>query len=231
MAFNNIKKATELNDGNYVAIGVTIGQMDSGIDCGHSVIFVSKGNLKFIFHWENGRTRLDNFNDSYYNNIRANYFGCYLKYLNGLNETDMDSILAILTDIRDHSNFAYGYVFNGGLYDENGVYFSENGLEEIGTCVTLCTNIFKTLIVSIEDYMNYVDWDVIQPTDPLYHKFLTNSLIMHPDMDMTLYDQNHKRITPNEMTRSSVFNIANMPITKEDIDTSFRKYLNNLIFN
>ena len=78
MDFKNIKKSSELMDGNYVAIGVTIGRMTNEVDCGHSAIFVSKGKEKSIFHWINGDIRLDDFNDSDYDGIRNNYFGCYL---------------------------------------------------------------------------------------------------------------------------------------------------------
>jgi hypothetical protein len=228
MAFKNIKKSIELMDGNYVAIGVTIGRRNNEVNCGHSAIFISKGKEKSIFHWIDGNIRLDDFSDSSYDRIRNNYFGCYLKYLNKLEDSDIDSILAILSDIKDHSSFAYGFVFNGGLYNENGDYFSENGLEEIGTCVTLCTNVFKTLLVTIEDYFYYGDWELILPNNHDYHKFLNSALVTHPNMDLTLYDHSHKRIKPSEMTISSIFNLEDMAIRKNKIDglkDSFNNYV------
>ena len=235
MSFKNINKATDLVDGNYVAIGVTIGRIiPTSVDCGHSAIFISKGTEKYIFHWLfDGNIRFDDFSDAYYDSVRNNYFGCYLKYLNNLSESDMDAIIGILKDIKDHSNFAYGFVFSGGLYDETGNYFSENGLEEIGTCVTLCTNLFKTLLIGIYDYFKNDDWNKILATDPIYHLHLSQCEARHPALNVNLYDQFHKRITPEEMTRTSILKVEEMPIRKDVNDLSipnFDKFISKLGF-
>lgn len=210
-------------DENFVALGMTVGDIDGTQQGGHSAIFICSGGELKVFHFNNG---IVNFTNAVDDPLYEYYFHKELDFIQ-TDDSTIDAFLALCLVIQKGSNLKFGYVFDGSIYDSiTGKHFSDTNMPELATCVGFCINVLSSWIIEEEKYLAIEEWENIAEGHPLFMKYFDYAKKEYPDLTEEKFKCHHRRISPNECTASAYYSIEDITISKNKIDSIISNFSN-----
>jgi len=199
---------------NFIAIGMEI-ILKKGTNAGnHTALIICLRGELFMFHYlptgiifckATEEPKLE----SYYHK-ELNYFST--------SDTFIEAVLSRFDSIKKRSKIMYSMIFDASRYGQDGTYSSSSGLPEFSTCVGFCINVLSGLIIESDQFVQASDWDNFDITHPNLQDFILAAKEAYPELDESLYESHHKRITPEECTLTGYFKNDAIPIRKAKLD-------------
>ena len=139
---NLIKFNQNILPENFVSIAVRISEKEPH----HAAILIRHKTYNYLHHFPGNEPPIviENFDED----------GWYIyKILDSFyteDESEIGSFLQHCKRICSNSNITYSYIVDGSHYDSNGVFASNVGLPELGTCVGFCINTLNNGLIDAE---------------------------------------------------------------------------------
>lgn len=210
--FNNLIPLNECeNHEDFIAIGIMVNEEGIGY---HSGLIICLEEHFYFFHYTGKEVLMDL--------LMTLPTDIYIKKLLIFEPEKVEYIKGFCDILLQEVSPNYGWLFSDSFYNEDGEYYSEDGLPDITTCVGFCINVIRGVLYNNEVYIDTSQWD--NSTFNEYQQGFMNHISsqialiegIDPDRLAEITQRTFKRIMPSELTSSGFFDT--LPIRKPDID-------------